>query len=96
MSDSTGAPGVVILRSSAAVDPRGRRLRDESFEEMRVTRLLLLLRAGLFGVSVRSSLVACAVLGFTILVRGSFISAPYVTAIALPPPRVTDNTLWRT
>ena len=27
------------------------------------------------------------------LVRGSFISAPYVTAIALPPPRVTDNTL---
>ena len=29
----------------------------------------------------------------TRLVRGSFISAPYVTAIALPPPRVTDNTL---
>ena len=31
--------------------------------------------------------------GLSLLVRGSFISAPYVTAIALPPPRVTDNTL---
>ena len=29
---------------------------------------------------------------FALLGR-SFISAPYVTAIALPPPRVTDNTL---